>query len=90
MAVFPAKFEGVVSYGTDLAELRLRNRDEFFRFTGPMSLAEGAGTITAKVFLWVLPNVAVIPGDPDYFLGPDMVHLDWSWPGHWDLSLKQS
>jgi hypothetical protein len=78
VAVVPPEFDGIVTDAADLLQLSAGNGHKIY--LRPVSLAQGARTVAAKIGLWILSDVAIIPSDSDQTVSFNMV--DFSRVGH--------
>ena len=75
VAVLPTKFDGIVTDRADLLQPGPGDRNKIY--LRPVSLTQGARTVSAQIFFGVLSDVTVIPGDPDEAVRFDMINFSW-------------
>ena len=73
MSILPIKLDGVISDGGDSNQSGIRNLDEpSFR---AMPLANRTRAIAAEIRLWILADMAIIPGDAHYVARLNVINL---------------
>lgn len=61
MAVLPTQLDGIVTHGANPSENGAGHGDEAALTT--VALTHGARTVTTQIFLMVLADVSIVPGD---------------------------
>jgi hypothetical protein len=63
MAIVPVKLYGIVSDWPNTAQLHTRSFDKLA--AGTVALAQSARAISAEICFRIVPDVAVVPNNPD-------------------------
>ena len=73
MAVVPPEFDGIVTDAADLLQPGAGNGHKIY--LSPVSLAQCARTVSTKIGLRVVSDVAIIPSDSDDTVSFNMVNF---------------
>ncbi len=80
MAIMPKKLDRVIANRPNALQ-----RDAGYGNKSPLAavaLTEGAGAVTAQIFLGVLSCVAVVPGNSYAPFRFEMIYFQWNWFFH--------